>query len=229
MSIPIPEEILTKVRQQKAILTEKGITQELFREAVRKRTREGNTSFVLAVYQTFDEFFEREVSIFGAALSCKKGCSRCCYTLITSTEMEIDEVIHFINNLSRPVRMSLVRRIRVSAREWRDYYTDNQLAIRMNPAKLFIDWQDRPCPFLDEDDSSCSIYPVRIVDCRTLSSLIPCVFPGMNTLIPCEVHTEGPGRYRFRCEAWASNLIMEEQFSSVTPVHHWLWLKRKEF
>jgi hypothetical protein len=51
-------------------------------------------------------------------------------------------------------------------------------------------------------------------------------------IIKIIITPEGPGRYRFRCESWATNLIIGEEqkkrglsdrrFSSVTPVRHWL-------
>jgi len=235
--IPIPKEILAKFEEQTAILSQQGITREAFQEAARKKIAEKGISFVLAVYQAFDEFLEQEIKISGVTLACKKGCSQCCDTLIISTEMEIDEVIRFVNNIPRAVRIPLIRRALSFAREWRDY-TKNQFVPEIDPFKSFKDWKGRPCPFLNEDDGSCSIYPVRIMDCRRLTSLTPCT-ADMKTLIPCDLHHQGPGHYRFQCEIWATNMILEEQggkfrlpdprLSPVTPVHHWLWIKEREF
>lgn len=239
VSIPIPEEILAKVRQQEAILAEQGIAEKSFQQAVKQKIAEKGISFILAVYQTFDEFFEREMEISGVTLACKKGCAQCCNVLIFCTEEEINEVLRFIRSLPRATRIPLIKRVMAYAREWRDYYRNNEFNLRLKPFKSLGDWAGKPCCFLNEESRACEIYPVRITDCRTLTSLTPCVSGNMQTILPCELRTPGPGRYRFRCESWASNFIMEEQqrklglpspqLSPVTPVYHWLWMKRKEF
>jgi Fe-S-cluster containining protein len=159
--------------------------------------------------------------------------------LIFCTEEEINEVIRFLNSLSRATRIPLIKRIMGYVREWRDYYRNNEFSIRLKPFKPLEDWAGKPCCFLNEESGGCDIYPVRIMDCRTLTNLTPCESGKMQTLIPCELHSPGPGRFRFQCERWANNLILEEQqqrlglsspqLSSVTPVYHWLWMKRKEF
>lgn len=238
-SIPISKEVSAGIEKQTTFLSQQGITKEAFQKAVQEKIDEGRISFLLAVYQTLDEFLEQEIRISEVTLACKKGCSQCCHTLITSTEMEMDEIIHFINRLPNQIRFPLIRRLRGFAREWRDYYRQHELSIERNPFRPTQDWQGKPCPFLDEGEGSCSIYPVRIIDCRSLTSLITCTFPVTKPLIPCELRTEGPGRYRFQCEIWANSLIMDEQrnklgvsnlrLPAVTPVHHWLWIKSKEF
>ncbi len=234
----LPEEIRNRIKKQTEFLAQQGLTEELFQEEVRKKMTEKDLSFILAVYEVFDEFFEEEIQLSGITLACKKGCSACCYTLITSTEMEMKEVVYFINALPRAVRMPLIKKAIGLAREWRDYYSENEFAIKVDFFKPFRDWQSKPCPFLNEEEGSCGIYPVRIVDCRTLTSLIPCASLKTKTLFFADLHAEGTVRYRFRCETWASNLIMEEQqkkmglrdpaSSPVTPVVHWLYIKRKE-
>lgn len=233
--IPLSEATKIKRKAQAAFLTQQGLTEETFQKTVQKKMAEGNLSFILATYQTLDEFFEKELKASGVTLACKKGCSDCCHTLITSTEMEIDEAIGFINHLPRTTRMPIVKRVISMSREWRDYYNKNELHIKIEPSKVFKDWQ-KPCPFLGEN-GSCDVYPVRIVDCRTLTNLRACAYPERTSFF-ADVDTQGPVRYRFLSETWASNLIMDNQQkkfsifnapqSSVTPILHWLHLKRKE-
>jgi Fe-S-cluster containining protein len=237
-SILLSEEIRNRVKTQTEFLAQQGLTEDGFQEEVRKKMTEKGLSFVLAVYEVFNGFFDKELRLSGVTLACKKGCSTCCHTLITSTEMEMKEVIYFINALPRTVRMPLIKKAIGLAREWRDYYNENEFAIKIDFFKPFRDWQDKPCPFLNEEEGSCSIYPVRIVDCRTLTSLTPCASLKTKTLFFADLHAEGAVRYRFRCETWATNLIIEEQqrkmglpnpvSSPVTPVLHWLYMKRKE-
>ena len=163
-------------------------------------------SFITATYRTFDEYYEKELKASGITLTCAKGCSCCCHTFITSTEPEIDEVIAFINQLPREKRIPIVKRALAQARQWRDYCKDNQLKIKVEPYRAFLDWQ-KPCPFLS-DEGSCDVYPVRIADCRTLSTKGTCQLPGKVTYYG-DVNAEGPVRYRFLSEHWASNLIMQ--------------------
>ncbi len=237
-SIPLSKETKKRIKEQVEFLARQGLTEELFSDKVREKMAETGLSFILAVYQVFDEFLREEIRISGITLACRKGCAVCCPTLITSTEMEMNEIIHFISALPRTVRMPLIKKAMDLAREWRDYYRENELLIRLDPFKPFQDWQGKPCPFLNEEEGSCCIYPVRIVDCRTLTSLTPCVASEMKTVFLAELHTKEAVRYRFRCEIWASNLVMEEQqrrmglhdiaLAPVTPVLHWLYIKRKE-
>ncbi|GAH99122.1 unnamed protein product [marine sediment metagenome] len=71
------------------IVTQGDITKEAFQEAVDQKRRNG-LSFILAVYRTLDEFLEKEKKNSGKVLACEKGCSLCCYQLVSCTEMEID-------------------------------------------------------------------------------------------------------------------------------------------
>ncbi len=236
ISISVPEEVRDRAKRQEEILAQQGITEEEFQKVVEKKTNDKGLSFVLAVYQTFEEFLDQEMKIFRITLACKKGCSACCYTMVTCMEREMDEIVKYVREIPRAVRRPLVRELEKVAIKWRNYYEQNKSALTANPFQAFKDWQGKPCPFLNKTRGGCEIYPVRIIDCRTLTSLIPCRFPAMSTAIPCELRAEGPGRYRFRCESWATNLIMEEQqrklglsdpsFSPVTPVSHWLLIKK---
>ncbi len=237
VSLRIPEEILIKVRQQEATLTQHGITEKTFEEATEKKINAKGLSLVLAVYQTFEEFLEQEKKIFGVIPACNKGCSSCCYTVVTCTEREMDEIVKYVKAMPRFVRRPLIRELQKVAIKWQNYYEKNEAALSTNPFQVISDWQGKPCPFLNRKGGYCEIYPVRIIDCRTLTSLVPCDFSRMGTQMPCELHAEGPGRHRFRCESWATRLIMERQqlkatllsnhlLSAVTPVHHWLCIKK---
>lgn len=214
-----------------------GLSQEAFVQAVRERVERGKLSFIPAVYQVFGDFFARELAAAGITLACKKGCCVCCKSvLLTCTEAEIDTVIRFINSLPREKRIPLMRRIRASISEWREYYEKHQSVLEKDSFQAFRDWR-KPCAFLDEA-GECGIYPVRIIDCRNYTSLITCS-PGMSPQIPCDLHHPGPGRFRFQAEKWANNLILEEEAKrtglpdprlvSVVIIYHWLLLKKREW
>lgn len=239
---PIAKEKLAKIEEmlvkERVLYFQAGITQEAFLRAVKEKTEKEKQPFLLAVYQTFDCFLEKEKEITGVTLACKKGCSLCCNNLLCCLEIEINEIIKFIDGLPRPARISLLRRIRNYLGEWRNYVRKNALDLEINPFKSVTDWARKPCVFLNEEGGHCEIYPVRLIDCRTTTSLIPCTLD-MKIHIPCDLHYQGPGRFRFRSESWANNMILEEegkrlgltvpqQLPPVSPILHWLFIKKKE-
>ncbi len=209
------------------------ITEEAFKKTVEQK-RKTSLSFILAVYQALDEFLAKEIKDSGVVLACKDGCSFCCYQLVCCTEIEIDGIIRFIKNMPRHSRRLLEKRLKKFAIKWQNYYKRNGVALRRDPYKSIQDWLRRPCPFLNESKGSCDIYPVRIMDCRTATSLTPCETsekPSLSPFAPCPVDYKGPGRFRFQSGKWANNLVLDEQRRksktiNVTPIHHWLCIKK---
>lgn len=195
------------------------MTEQAFQEAVWQKVESENLSFILAVYQTLDEFLEQEIKNSEIVLVCKKGCSSCCYQLITCTEMEIDEIVRFIEKIPRPTRRPLKRRLEKFARKWQSYYQRNKPILKRNSFQAHKDWGGQPCPFLNKNKGFCEIYPARIIDCRTLTSLTN-----------CSTDLSGAKRFRFKFEIWDNNMILNEQkkrmgIVTVTPIHHWLLVK----
>lgn len=194
------------------------VTKEAFQEAIDQKKRNG-LSFILAVYRTLDEFVEREKKDLGKVLACEKGCSLCCYQLVSCTEMEIDEIAKFIKAMHKLSRRPLERRLKRFATKWRKYYQRNKVTLSKNSFKLLQDWAGKACPFLNEGGGFCDVYPVRIIDCRTTSSLVSCREGGKGK------------RFLFQSETWANNLILNEQQMRVgemhvTPIHSWLLAKK---
>lgn len=200
------------------IVAQGDITKETFQKAVDQK-KETGLSFILAVYRALDEFLEKERGKSEVVLACKKGCSSCCYQLVCCTEMEMDEIVRFIEAMPRPRRRLLQKRLKKFTLKWQRYSQRNELALRRNSFKSLQDWAGKACPFLNENDGSCDVYSVRIIDCRTASSLIPCNEGGKGK------------RFLFQPENWANNMILDEQQRrigkmQVTPIHHWLLIKK---
>lgn len=218
--IEVEEKLWKKKREEGELLAKQGITKKKFRIAVKKKMARKKISFTLAVYQTFDEFLEKEIEKTGVVLACKKGCSDCCYQMITCTEMEIDEIIKFIRESRKEIRRKLMWEVTKGVRNWKRYLEKKAAILRRNSFQALKDWDGRPCPFLNRKEGICNIYPVRIIDCRTSSSLTPHCGSGKKCRIPCELNWQGPGRFRFQCEGWANQMILEEQerkFGHVAP------------
>ncbi len=193
------------------------MTQEVFQKTVAERIERDGISFVLAVYQVLDECWQQEINTSGIVLACRKGCSSCCHQLICCTEIEFVEIVRFIKRMPKTLRRPLEIRLKKNALKWQVYYQRNQQALQQNCFAPIKDWKGEPCPFLSEK-GSCAIYPVRIIDCRTATSLTP-----------CSSDSSGVKRFRFDFETWANNMILDQQGKTktmnVTPVHHWLVVK----
>lgn len=230
-SIKVSEELQKKKQVEEEKLVKQGVTKEKFQAAVKKRISKENLTFVSAVYKTFDEFLEREIEKTSITLACKKGCPGCCYQMVTCTEWEIAEVIEFLKASERRVRQKLLWEVRKGIKKWKKYFKRRAGVLEKRPFQVLVDWLDVPCVFLNRTKGVCNIYPVRIIDCRTSTSLTPCG-SGVEAHIPCELDWPGPGRMRFQCEIWANNMILDEEKKksghlAVSPILHWLFVKER--
>lgn len=193
------------------------MTKNQFEALIAEKVGSG-LSFVKAVYDILDECLKRELDNSGIVLACQTGCAVCCHQMISSTKPEMDEIILCINRMEKKARRSLKKKLEAFAREWEQYYNQKRTALNYNPFLFINDWKGKPCPFLSSN-GACVIHPVRIIDCRTLSSLTKCI----------SLETSGAKRFRFEFETWANNLILEYQeerfgYQVVSPLGHWLWI-----
>jgi len=191
------------------------MTQSQFEILVAGKVGSG-LSYIKAVYAVLDECLKKELDSSDIAFACQKGCAICCYQMILCTKPEMDEVILYIRRMEKKARRRLKKGLEASAREWEQYYAQNKMVIQHNPLLFLNDWMGKRCPFLSSD-GACVIYPVRIIDCRTLSSLTKCA----------NLETRSPKRLRFDFEVWANNLILEYQeerfgYQAVSSLGHWL-------
>jgi len=137
------------------------------------------------------------------SIACKDGCSWCCHQLVCCTTLEMKLIINYLNSLHRKERSKIRKRVVESATIF-----DNQHGrkLRMNERweavgeLLTKAHYGIPCVFLADD--SCSIYPVRPIDCRSARAKIKCGF-----------HKEGVdlGSVKFFFDQIASDLIMEAE------------------
>lgn len=192
-----------------------------FAEEVRRKIEEGGCSFVFAVYRTLEEHLEKCLKLSGYQIACKKGCSVCCYELVTCTGMEFTEIVKYVRSLSEAERKAVISGTRRAVRAWRKRFSKQRKAFITDTSelvKMYRDWFGRSCPFLCREDGSCRIYPVRPIDCRTTTSLEKCELPHLSA-----------ERFRFEPELWANNLILQEEQRrnfemTTTPLHHWIWI-----
>ncbi|MBI4053779.1 MAG: YkgJ family cysteine cluster protein [Candidatus Doudnabacteria bacterium] len=177
-------------------------------------SRINGVSLVKAAYLVCDLLTERALARDGVQLACGKGCSFCCHQMVTCTKGEWEEIHSYL--LSRGMlRKQKLRFLRAKA-VWLAYFACNQAALEQDPFRIIQDHLNAPCVFLN-GDGSCAVYPVRPIDCRTMTSTVRCTqWEGQ----------EGASRCRYPWMAWATNLItLNGQPSgkvSVTPLPHWL-------
>ena len=193
------------------------MTKQEFEGLVSIEETNRHSSYVATVYTALDNCLKTELNIH---LACTKGCAVCCHQMISCTKPEMDEIVSFITRMDKKPRRALKRKLENFARDWEDYRSQQprQDSFLHDPFKFVEDWMGKPCPFLGID-GSCAIYPVRIIDCRTMSSVKKCE----------DFETSEAKRLRFDCEKWANNLILEYQevrfgYQAVVPLGQWLLL-----
>jgi len=91
-------------------------------------------------------------------IDCKKGCGYCCILNIPVLPPESDNIFHFIkSNFSNQQLNDIKERIDSYGFQIKDLDDEERIACR------------KPCIFLS-DEESCSIYPVRPILCRSVTS-----------------------------------------------------------
>ena len=101
-------------------------------------------------------------------IACKAGCDACCHQLVLCTETEALEIRAYLKGLSRRERRSLYQDLKLKSQvsDWKSWVSDNSLRIHADPGFNQRAWWGKRCVFLDST-GSCSIHPVRPLDCRT--------------------------------------------------------------
>ena len=186
--------------------------QKTFRAEVRKLTAKG-IPFALAVYQIVDELTANQLKEDGIDLACQKGCVFCCQQAITCTTAEWIVIRNRLRKATGKPARRLKQRLRKSIPAWRRYATGNPT---IDPIRLNRDWLGKTCPFLN-DSGTCSVYSIRPIGCRTMTSTIVCT----------NWKEGGAQDCRYPWERWAHNLILEyeeacQRRMGVTPLLAWI-------
>ncbi len=193
------------------------MTYEGFARAVEERAKQ--SSFLVALYQTLEEYQAVEHTQDPAQPACGKSCSLCCRQMICVFPAEMAEIHAFITRQVSPVRRRLRERTREAVKKWRVYFEKYQFfpAIIRNPLRLAKDWFGEPCPLL-QDDGSCGVYEARPLVCRTTTSPTRC------TELTHLQDGKHSAQMRYACEGWANRLFTEEMqrlgAQGATPIHH---------
>jgi Fe-S-cluster containining protein len=172
-----------------------------FEAAVREAMSRDRLPFIIALYKVVDQMTDQGVQNEEVKPVCSTGCGICCHQLVGCTDLEWNPIVHFLLTLPEKEKYWFRRRVKPLLVQLRRYFDRNPKIFQYRIRDPIREWQGTPCPFLTQQ-MACLIYPVRPIDCRTMSSTNVCT-----------VWDELPGvkRMRFPWEKWANNWILEEQ------------------
>jgi Fe-S-cluster containining protein len=186
-----------------------GVTEVVFRKMLAGRPG----PFVKDVYDVLDELGKRVPRQVGVHLACGSGCFQCCLQLASCHNAEwalIEEyLLEKAPKLPRRERRELRRQLEKAVREYAALYPKGTNL--PPPGQLLIDWLGKPCPFLLE--KRCSIYSVRPLLCRIVTSKVKCAKPVGG----------GSRQLRFDYENVAVILVqrhaVRDRVATTTPLH----------
>jgi len=139
-----PEELRHYIKQK---FTEAEI--QYAYEAMLAETRALAKAEKIPLLKAFWKVLDRAYAAKAPPLTCRKGCSHCCYTGVAHTQFEWDGMVNGARETIRKVAKVLESGIDPETVDW------YQTVINQR------------CPFLDEDES-CMIHEDRPLDCRLM-------------------------------------------------------------
>lgn len=90
-------------------------------------------------------------------IDCGPGCSSCCVVNVSTLMPEGLAIVHYVHQQGREWAEQVTDRLEILWRDVRGLDDEDRIFVR------------RPCAFLD-DSGKCSIYPVRPILCRSVTS-----------------------------------------------------------
>ncbi len=130
---------------------------------------------MLPIFQKMsNSFVEMGISAVedsGQTISCKKGCTACCYQPIPLAEIEAYNIVELIENLPDPRRAEIKKRFDEACRRFHEIGWFEKLdrcayLSKKEREKVVLEYfyENIACPFLE--DEACSIYQARPLACR---------------------------------------------------------------
>ena len=119
------------------------------------------------IWKRHEELVTKETVL----LACSSGCNTCCYQLVPVIWSEWEYIEAYLKE--KNLKGVIYNREKKVIQKWTRYKTDNKTWLTKDPAKPFHDWRGKKCIFLNHF-GKCDIYPVRPMNCRTVSSTAKC-------------------------------------------------------
>lgn len=162
----------------------------------------GRLSLPLAAYSVSDTLRAGDSTPY----ACQAGCALCCHQVVGATAAEWGEIQTYLG----PARLAEhAQRNADKLERWAANLRRNAAAKK--PLKALSDWRGKePCPFLDASKQVCTIYPVRPLACRVVTSTKRCAI------------FDEPAAARFRqpWEAWLYEIATAGE--RILPLLSWL-------
>lgn len=156
---------LVKITEESSQLYEKA--KEEFRKLIGKKVK--GVRLVRAVFALMDNLAREYAK--NKDVACKPGCAYCCFQMVCCTTIEMQLIAEWLKSRPRERTLGILQSAWEKAVPMQKYL--NELQEERKPET----WKEigdelrkqhlmRPCPFLDEKELLCNIYPVRPTDCR---------------------------------------------------------------
>lgn len=187
-----------------------------FKALVAVVAEEKKISTTLAVYKLTDFFLSRAMNSPTPPVACERGCSACCYQIVTASPLEWREIETYLRQTTG-LLAQLRDRIKNAVRQWREYKDRHP---RMpSYMQVSTDFALKPCVFLDEPTGSCTIYPVRPLACRSMTSTKRCTLEDQSHAIGCRFIWDGPASLTVYQE---HEVRLTTRESLMTHLQEWL-------
>lgn len=125
------------------------------------------------ILHTIYDIFDSWAGEFGVA--CQRGCSGCCTQNVTITAVEAEEILRYI--LAENKSHWFSERLASDRNHQPPKMTTNDFAAACLDGRDIDPGEQQnlhPCPFLEEKEQTCTIYPVRPFGCRLFVSTLKC-------------------------------------------------------
>jgi len=135
-----------------------------------------------AALDAYDRYIAHIIAAEGLDVSCRAGCSACCRHELARgiTLVEVLAIYRFVRGWPDigPVYEAAGENAVVFQRLLREELRQDPAPLgaddpRVYSAHVAYNREERPCPFLDQAEGLCRIYPVRPLVCRWFHNLSP--------------------------------------------------------
>jgi Fe-S-cluster containining protein len=138
-------------------LATKQLLDELEEEAYQVENRQHAIGLLDRMYSVISPGIES----LTAQSSCRKGCAACCYQAIPATPLETARIKKYMEHHVN--KETWIKNINVL----KPFYPKASQDETFKEAAGAYFFEGRPCPFLNLEDNTCGIYPVRPITCLT--------------------------------------------------------------
>lgn len=197
---------------------------------------DGNKPFTLSLFKVMDDLCDLALKGDTAEVDCRRGCGHCCLQMVCCTKLEMEEILNYLQHLPKKPRRSLTNKAIKRAIKYNkiheeispklNWWEDSSILYGDDGMNLRNALHGMPCIYL-RPNKTCSIYPVRPVDCRSARSKDDfCETTFRGSLIEYQ-RALGSRKLKFNFDQIASDLLSEKAMElegelRIVPLHAWI-------